>query len=264
MHENIRIVCNQLRCKIQRAVQIVAWRYKLMANGQGKSNYSGLTRPEHLSLVDIAYKVLLEAIVNQEFKPGAQISIDNLARQLHMSNTPVREALMRAHGEQLVRQKTNHGFVVADLLTPKDLYHLFDVRHTLEVHALKSADISNEPSQELAELNSLVEQMTHATDGAVYDDYKDYLLLDHQFHRSLVGLSDNPFLVKAWEDLHVHLHLSRLYSGVGLFDRNDSVVEHHDILEALRRRDRNQAAGLLSQHILRVEKRVEGLLEQGA
>ena len=230
----------------------------MMANGQGKFNYSKLTRPEHLSLVDIAYKVLLEAIVNQEFKPGAQISIDSLARQLHMSNTPVREALMRAHGEQLVRQKTNHGFVVADLLTPKDLYHLFDVRHMLEVYALKSADISNEPTQELAEISSLVEQMTHASDGAVY---KDYLLLDHHFHRSLIGLSDNPFLVKAWEDLHVHLHLSRLYSGVGLFDRSDSVVEHHAILEALRRNDRDQATALLSQHIMRVEKRVEGLLE---
>jgi DNA-binding GntR family transcriptional regulator len=232
-----------------------------MANGQGKSNYSGLTRPEHLSLVDIAYKVLLEAIVNQEFKPGAPISIDSLARQLNMSNTPVREALMRAHGEQLVRQKTNHGFVVAHLLTATELSHLFDVRHTLEVHALKSADISQPDA--LAELSNLVEQMSHATDGAVYDDYKDFLILDHQFHRSLIDLSGNLFLVKAWEDLHVHLHLSRLYSGIGLFDRNDSVVEHHDILAALRRNDRDQAGDLLSHHILRVEKRVEGLLEQG-
>jgi DNA-binding GntR family transcriptional regulator len=232
-----------------------------MANVQNKSNYSGLTRPEHLSLVDIAYKVLLEAIVNQEFKPGAPISIDSLARQLHMSNTPVREALMRAHGEQLVRQKTNHGFVVAHLLTATELSQLFDVRHTLEVQALKSADISQPDA--LAELSNLVEQMTHATDGAVYDDYKDYLILDHHFHRSLIGLSGNPFLIKAWEDLHVHLHLSRLYSGVGLFDRNDSVVEHHDILAALRHNDRDQAVDLLSHHILRVEKRVEGLLEQG-
>jgi DNA-binding GntR family transcriptional regulator len=235
---------------------------KSMPDERNAANYSALKRPEHLSLVDIAYKVLLEAIVNQEFAPGAPISIDTLAKQLHMSNTPVREALMRAHGEQLVRQKTNHGFVVADLLTPKELYHLFDVRHVLEVHALTSADLSREPIPEFAQLDKLVDQMLHAKDGAVYNDYKDYLLLDHQFHRLLVGLSENTFLVQAWEDLHVHLHLSRLYSGIGLFDREDSAVEHRAILQALHTKDNNQVVDILSQHITRVGKRVENLLDR--
>jgi DNA-binding GntR family transcriptional regulator len=211
--------------------------------------------------VDIAYKVLLEGILKQEFEPGAQISIDNLARQLHMSNTPVREALMRAHGERLVRQKTNHGFVVADLLTPLEVRHLFGIRHLLEVNALESADLSVSLDEALAELNHLVEQMVHATDGAVYDDYKDYLLLDHEFHRILVSLSENSFLIKAWEDLHVHLHLSRLYTGIGLFDRHDSAVEHGGIVAALEKRDQKRLVTLLSQHIRRVQTQVEALLE---
>ncbi|MBZ0289251.1 MAG: GntR family transcriptional regulator, partial [Anaerolineae bacterium] len=198
----------------------------------------------------------------QEFEPGAQISIDNLAKQLHMSNTPVREALMRAHGERLVRQKTNHGFVVADVLTPLELRHLFSIRCLLEVNGMKSADLSVPIDDALNELNRLVEQMVHAPDGAVYDDYKDYLLLDHQFHRILVGLSGNTFLIKAWEDLHVHLHLSRLYTGIGLFDRNDSAAEHRDILNVLRRRDAEAAADLLGQHISRVQSHVEILRER--
>jgi len=233
-----------------------------MIDDPNKSNYSGLKRPEHLSLVDIVYKVLLEAIIKQEFAPGAPISIDSLAKQLHMSNTPVREALMRAHGERLVRQKTNHGFVVSDLLTPQELHHLFDTRHILEIHALTVADISQDYTDELNELDTLVQRMLYASDGAVYDDYKDYLLLDHEFHRILVGLAGNTFLLKAWEDLHVHLHLSRLYSGVGLFDRNDSAVEHQAIILALRKHDKGQAVDLLSQHIRRVGTRVEGLLER--
>ena len=232
-----------------------------MVDGRNKSQYSALKRPEHLSLVDIAYKVLLEAILKQEFEPGAQISIDNLARQLHMSNTPVREALMRAHGERLVRQKTNHGFVVADLLTPLEVRQLFGIRHLLEVNALESADLSVSLNDATAELNHLFEQMVHATDGAVYDDYKDYLLLDHEFHRILVSLSENTFLIKAWEDLHVHLHLSRLYTGIGLFDRHDSALEHGGILDALRKRDQKRLVALLSQHIRRVQTQVEALLE---
>ena len=100
-----------------------------MAGQTGNSNYNTLKRQQYLSLTDIAYNTLLEAIINQDFQPGAPISIGSLARQLNMSNTPVREALMRAHGERLVRQKTNHGFVVADLLTPLELRQLFGIRH---------------------------------------------------------------------------------------------------------------------------------------
>ncbi len=230
-----------------------------MVDRRTKSNYSALKRPEHLSLVDLAYNALLEAIVNQEFEPGAQISIDSLAKQLKMSNTPVREALMRAKGERLVMQKTNYGFVVAGLLTSTELHQLFDVRHLLETHAASNALITPETVEELA---SLVERMAGTPDGAVYVDFKDYLLLDHQFHRGLVRLAGNDILLKAWEDLHVHLHLSRLYTGVGLFDREDAVTEHQAILDAVQQRDNDQIASLLSHHIKRVEQRMESFLER--
>lgn len=225
---------------------------------QKKSPYQSITRPQHLSLADIAYNALVKAIVNQDFEPGSQLSIDGLARQLAMSNTPVREALMRANGERLVQQKTNHGFVVAALLTPKELHQLFDLRHLLEIHALNLAVL---PNPVIGQINSLVDQMADTSDGAVYDDYKEFLILDHDFHRALVQLSGNSFVVKAWEDLHVHLHLSRLYKGVGLIDRNDSVGEHRTILKALQEEDKAAAVALLSHHIRRVEERIGAFLE---
>jgi DNA-binding GntR family transcriptional regulator len=216
-----------------------------------------LKRPEHLSLADIAYNVLLEAIVNHEFAPGEQISIDSIARQLNMSNTPVREALMRANGERLVRQKTNHGFVVSPLLTPKEFHELFDVRHLLETHA---AQLAVPIPEVVEEIRRLVSQMVVAKDGMIYQDFKDYLALDHQLHRAIVTLAGNDFLLKAWEDLHVHLHLSRLYTGIGLVDREDSGKEHIAILDALERGDTETLAMLLSQHIRRVEERLGALV----
>jgi DNA-binding GntR family transcriptional regulator len=230
----------------------------MMAEQNQKPNYSVIKRAAHVSLVDIAYNALVEAIINQEFQPGEQISIDSLARQLNMSNTPVREGLMRANGERLVKQKSNYGFVVADLLTPQELSQMFDTRHLLEIHALKSSHL---PKVAVAELQILVEHMSYAKDGAVYNDYKEYLQLDRQFHRGLVALSGNVFLIKAWEDLHVHLHLSRLYKGVGLFDRDDSTREHREILEALQQGETERIILLLSQHIIGVRQRVEAFLE---
>jgi DNA-binding GntR family transcriptional regulator len=229
-----------------------------MAETESKSKYSSLTRPEHQSLADIAYNALVNAIINQDFEPGAQLSIDGLAKQLAMSNTPVREALMRANGERLVQQKTNHGFIVADLLTPAELHQMFELRHMLETYALASSDLAGDA---ILELRSTVERMANTSDGAVYNDYKDYLLLDHHFHRTLVGMGDNRFILKAWEDLHVHLHLSRLYTGVGLVDGRDSLEEHREIVQTLEQREKDEAVKLVSSHIKRVENRLEAFLE---
>jgi DNA-binding GntR family transcriptional regulator len=222
------------------------------------SNYTMLKRQPYLSLTDIAYKTLVEAIINQDFKPGTAISIDSLAKNLSMSNTPVREALMRAHGERLVTQKTNHGFIVANLLTPDELNQLFEVRYLIEIHALKTGKIS---SDAVNAVTALVEKMVSSTDGKVYDDFHEYMALDHQFHYALVGLAGNQFLQAAWEDLHVHLHLSRLYTGIGLFDRSDSTTEHQAILEALQRGEQETAVELLKKHIKRVERRMESFLK---
>lgn len=230
-----------------------------MAERDRKSNTIALKRQPHLSLTDIAYNVLLEAIINQDFQPGAPISIDSLAKQLNMSNTPVREALMRAHGERLVTQKTNHGFIVTEILTYTELHQLFEVRHILEVHALNVAEISESAVQELL---NLVNRMGTSADGMVYDEFRDFMALDRQFHRSLVSLANNNFLLGAWEDLHVHLHLSRLYTGAGLFIRSDSTKEHQTIVETLQQGNKKKAVNLLSQHIQQVEKRMQSFLEK--
>jgi DNA-binding GntR family transcriptional regulator len=222
-------------------------------------NYGAMKRQPYLSLTDIAYNVLVEAIINQDFKPGAPISIDSFAKQITMSNTPVREALMRAHGERLVTQKTNHGFVVANILTSEELGELFEVRHLIEVHAVSEGEITQEA---VAAITRMIDGMSATGDGEVYDDFRDFMSLDRQFHRALVAMAGNEVLVRAWENLHVHLHLSRLYTSVGRFDRNDSKMEHNMILDALRKQDRKLAANLLSQHIKRVEKRMQSYLSK--
>ncbi len=225
----------------------------------GNSKYKTLKRQPYLSLTDIAYNTLLDAIINQDFQPGSPISIDSLARQLNMSNTPVREALMRANGERLVTQKTNHGFVVANILTADELDQMFDVRHLLETHALTEASITEDV---IESVTALVGQMVESPDGKIYDDFRDYMMLDYQFHYALVKLANNTFLSDAWDDLHVHLQLSRLYTGVGLFDRDHSTTEHQAILEALQQGQKKQAVSLLSKHIQDVGKRMQAFLSK--
>lgn len=204
-----------------------------------------------IPLADVAYTALVDAIANQEYPPGAPLSIDGLARELRMSNTPIREALMRANGERLVRQRANYGFIVAELLTPKEVRQLFDMRHLLEVHAVGTATISNAT---ILELKKLVEQME--SEGM---PDKAYFRLDHDFHRALVVMAGSEFALKGWDDLHAHLHLARLYNSSGGFDRAASIKEHKGIVKALQRGEHDEATALLGKHIRRAEKRVNGV-----
>jgi DNA-binding GntR family transcriptional regulator len=212
-------------------------------------------------LVDIAYQALVEAIVDQVFEPGTRINIDMLARDLNMSNTPVREALMRVMGERFVEQKTNKGFIVTNFLSQEELSNMFAVRLLLETNALSTGRVKGTL---IDQLDRFIHEMEITNDGLMYQEFKDYLDKDHQFHQTIVSLSENKFLIQSWENLNVHLHLSRLYTGVGLFDRDNSFSEHTTIVQALKNDNRDQAVELLGKHINDVESRLVTFLSNQA
>jgi DNA-binding GntR family transcriptional regulator len=218
-----------------------------------KAKQNSIERPKHLSLVDIAYQALVEAIVNQVFEPGTQINIDMLARDLNMSNTPVREALMRVMGERFVEQKTNKGFIVTNFLNQVEIQNMFTVRQLLETHALLSGTVTE---SKISLLDKLTQEMETTDDGLLYQEFKDFLHKDHLFHHTIASLSENDFLIQSWENLNVHLHLSRLYTGGGLFDRDKSSSEHIGIVQALKNNNHDLAVELLNKHIKDVENRL--------
>lgn len=217
-----------------------------------------LNRPIRLSLADLAYAALLKAIVNQAFMPGELLNVDSLANQLQMSKTPVREALMRLTGERLVVQTNNRGFIVSALLTEADFHYLFETRQILELNLLQSVKIDQAV---LSRLRADVNKMSKMEPGTTYERYAEFTWTDHEFHRGLLGMSANPFLFEAWEDLHFHLHIARLYIGIGIFDHVEAAKEHDEILTALEAGEQERAVTLLASHIRGAEKRLTALFE---
>lgn len=218
-----------------------------------------LRAPKKASLVDLAYEAIVEAIIDRKFQPGSQLSIDWLASELQMSNTPVREALARIAALRLVIQNNNRGFTVSSLLTEDEYHHLFEVRHLLEIHALSSCDLKNN-ERVIGELEKLVAQMPYVEEGPLYRDFRDFNRLDNQFHHLLISMSDNTFLRKSWDDLHFHLHVGRLYAGAGIIDFNEGVREHQEVLNMLRTGDRGSLIAVASRHIKQAEIRLQPLI----
>ncbi len=230
-----------------------------MATRVSEAAEQRLDRPERHSLADLAYETIVEGIIDGTLQPGSRLSVDELVRQLDMSNTPIREALSRTVAERLVVQVTNKGYTIAPMLSGEAYHQLFDMRHLLEIHAMTFAAFDQANIDDLAELVDAMPGLTH---GPRYRDFKDFNRADREFHHTLVRMSQNMFLIKAWEDLYFHLHVGRLYTGAGIIDYSHALREHSGIVQALQAGERKAAITCVSQHIKNAENRLKSLLQE--
>src|SRR5919199_4166478 len=106
------------------------------------SVFFDLVRPNHRSglptAVEHAYEMIWRQLIRGERKPGERLADTELAAQLGLSRTPVRQALHRLVQEDLVRLDARRGFSVRELTT-QDVHEIYDVRGALEVLALRQA-----------------------------------------------------------------------------------------------------------------------------
>lgn len=222
--------------------------------------------PGRMSLTDIAQEAVTEAIFNRQIEPGARLRIDALAAELDMSITPIREALARTTSAGLTRLDANRGYTVAPLLDSDSFHRLFAARHTIESGAIMgetrsaAAWVGRVETPEIRRLRSIVSKMAKVEHGAKYSGYSRFSRLDHSLHLGLIELAGNPFLTTAWESLHFHLHMSRLYAGAGVVDYDDAHTEHTAIVDALERRDGGALWKACEAHMTRAEKRLVSLL----
>jgi DNA-binding GntR family transcriptional regulator len=216
-----------------------------------------LKRPNHSSLATLAYEAIVEAVVDRRLEPGARLSIETLATQLEMSNTPVREALMRTVAERLVIQDRNRGFTVAPLLSGAAYHQLFEVRHLLELHAIRTSESISKTVDHLMQLVATMSAMEHGPD---YRDFRAFSKADAEFHYGLVAMSDNVFLMQSWDNLHFHLHVGRLYAGSGVIDFRDAISEHTAIVKALQTGDKQHIVEIVDNHISCAERRLRILV----
>lgn len=222
-----------------------------------------------MSLQVIAYETIREQIFEQSIEPGSRILIDHIAKDLSMSITPVREALARLAADGLVYSDPNKGFTVAPLLSSAEFHDLFYCRAVIERAALGSDGIYSRDwlatvsDAEIGELTEVVHEMEKLGATDVYQDYSRFSLLDHQFHRQLIQMTGNTFLLAAWEGTHFHLHMSRLYAGRGIVDSREAEQEHFEILQAIIARDRTQIVESSSKHLEGAEVRLLPLLQSG-
>jgi GntR family transcriptional regulator, rspAB operon transcriptional repressor len=188
---------------------------------------------------------LRDEIVKGALEPGERIKQDAVAQRLEVSRLPVREALRELESEGLVLLERDVGARVAPL-ERANLLEIFLVRETLEpVLVAEAVRKIDEPQLDFARaLNEKAEQF--ANEGRV----DDYVSFDPEFHDAIFVAAEMPrvhAIVKGHRNAaaryrHAYSHLARI---------SISVAEHRMILEAVARRQAEDAAELHRIHIRR-------------
>jgi DNA-binding GntR family transcriptional regulator len=192
------------------------------------------------------YDVLLKQLMSLEIKPGERIGVDKLARDLGVSQTPIREALTQLEAQGLVVKVHLSGYRAAPQLTRKQFDDLCELRLLLEpAAAAKAAELMS--AGELDDIVALTKRMTEPAPGDPQSAYNAFAQNDARFHAAIAKASQNELLYDVISHQRVHLHLFRLqfYARV----TQDAVVEHAKILEAFRRKEPAAAAAAMRSHI---------------
>lgn len=183
-----------------------------------------------------AYVKLRNWILDGTFAPGMQLRDKELAAQLGVSRTPIREALLRLEDEGLVQTKPNRSTHVSSI-DFHNAFHLYSIVWTLEKLALTQAfgSITEDHLQAMTEANErfLKKMKTRDRLGALDADY--------DFHSVYVKLSQNTELEKIIFDVKNKLKRLDLYYFDKVKDATLSYEEHKQIIEALKQKDLSQA-----------------------
>lgn len=217
---------------------------------------------ERKGLRDRVYDLVLDMLVGQAVEPGTRLSIDAIARDLKVSPTPVREALVQLERTGLVTREPLKGYRVAPQITDGQLESLFDTRIVLEGGAAAlAAQHSNVlvPQLEaaLVEHRAVSDRVRAAAAAGTLSValLREYFAIDWNFHHLIFEGTNNPFLIDMSEAISTRVHRMRQTILSGVTDVEDAVSEHTHIIEAFRTGEPEAAAAAMRDHIEKVRSR---------
>ncbi|ACX53173.1 transcriptional regulator, GntR family [Ammonifex degensii KC4] len=210
-------------------------------------------------LRDVVFESLREAIIKGILKPGERLMELQLAEELGVSRTPVREALRKLELEGLVVMLPRRGAYVAGL-SAKDIADIFEVRAALE--ALAAGLAAERITEE--ELEALERSLVELAEVMETNDLEAIVSLDTRFHEIIYRASRNDRLVQIISNLQDQIHRFRLTTLSRPGRTRETIEEHKKIVEAISERQAELAAQLAREHIENAESNLlASLLQEG-
>ena len=206
------------------------------------------------TFADRAYAALKSVILSLDIyeKPGdVRLDERQLASDLGISRTPVREAMAQLEREGFVRPVPRRGLYVVRK-TRAEVIELITAWAALESMAARLIT-QNASDEEIATLRSMFAKFENGELHARLDEYSE---VNIEFHQSIIRMSRNRVLIDLAENLFTHMRMIRRKT-IGEEDRADrSIRDHMNIIRAIEARDTERAEDLVRNHALGLAEHV--------
>jgi DNA-binding GntR family transcriptional regulator len=214
--------------------------------------------PDVVSLVDEAYGGMRRRILDNHWPPGWQAMEQEVALQLGMSRTPVREALIRLSKEGLVEVIPRRGMRVLPV-SPNDMREIYEILTALESMAAELL-AARQPSD--AELKPLVTATTAMEKALAKGDLDAWAAADELFHQRLVVMAGNKMLTDVIMSYWDRAHRARMFTLRLRPAPVNSTKEHTALVERLREGDSAGAAAANREHRQRASRELLSIFEK--
>lgn len=195
------------------------------------------------SLTDIVFQAIRDAVVTKAIPPGGPVSEASLAAQLHVSKTPVREALLRLRHVGLV-ERDGRGLRVARL-SSDGIRNAYELRSGLEQATARHAAARASTDARARILDRAQASLSAADQG----DGHGFRARDDEFHRAIAAACGNNLLISSVEDALVLTSALRARDVPPSGDSVECAWEHVRIAEAVRDGDGDLAMQRMGQHV---------------
>ncbi|MBR3098633.1 MAG: GntR family transcriptional regulator [Clostridia bacterium] len=193
---------------------------------------------------EIAYEVLKKAIITGEIPAGERIVETDYADKLHISRTPLREALRKLERDGLVEYVMRRGVVVR-AFTIDDVEQIYTIRNALEMLTLPSI-IANATADDI---RSLREKLDRMDELQAKDDIEGISPLAREFHTQLTSISNQKRILRVIESQDEYI---RRFSAMAIRQENRRSTaheEHHKLVDYVEARDLARFTELMQHHI---------------
>lgn len=184
---------------------------------------------------------IIEGILN----PGDRVVESQLARELGISQTPIREAIHQLVGEHVVEVVPNRGALVRTL-SAKDIFEIYSYRAVLEGMAIRLA-VQNVTIKDIKHLEDFYCEMK----AKITDDSVEVLSPDSSYiHHYIYRLSNHSILLFMYEFISFRIQLvNRILQRK--YTKENEVSEHLELIEVLKKGDSDEAEKVMRAHIYR-------------
>lgn len=217
-----------------------------MSDQSAAAGQPQLRRAQRSVLADDVYDILRDGLVTQRIAPGSRLNLDQLARELHVSNTPVRQALARLESEGLVEKEPFRGFAASRLLDSRTIAELYGYRLLIEPPTAARAARCRSAAQAAA-LEDLCDPDTIARLVADESAAGQLAQKDVDFHCDIARQAGNTVVVENLSQTLTRMTLYSLYGRHGA--AAEAWQEHRAITTAISAGDPEGAATAMRAHL---------------